>query len=208
MEQVDFARPRTPRGEDVERAALREGAHVTGAEREELVALLAGALGAPVAQRIAAAAEIRHEHPFAFALAAEQPLLTGVIDLLARDADGTALVVDYKTDRLPALEDTARRADADYALQRLIYAVAVLREGVAAVEVVHWFLARPGEPATVRFASNELSGLTAELAARLRAAEARGYTVSEHPHKALCLTCPGRRLCSWSAREQLRESPT
>jgi ATP-dependent helicase/nuclease subunit A len=161
-----------------------------------------------VAKRIAACGELRREHPFAFAIAVERPLVTGVIDLLARETDGAALVVDYKTDRVATGEDLAARADADYGIQRLIYAVAVLREGAPAVEVVHWFLERPDEPAVARFGAEQLPLLEQELEAQMRGAEERGFAVSERPHRALCLTCPGRGgLCSWSEREQMRESP-
>ena len=57
--------------------------------------------------------------------AASQPLVTGVIDVLAREADGGLLVVDYKSDRLDASERLAAAVERDYGLQRLIYALAV-----------------------------------------------------------------------------------
>ena len=48
----------------------------------------------------------------------------------------------------------------------------------------------------------------ARLAAHLREARARAYAVSEHPHRGLCETCPGRGgLCSWDDLHTLREAP-
>jgi hypothetical protein len=46
------------------------------------------------------------------------------------------------------------------------------------------------------------------LRARVERARARGFAVSEAPHRGLCLTCPGRaRLCSWNEADTLRERP-
>ena len=82
------------------------------AEREELAELIAAASASGLAARIAAAEGVRREHPFAFVLGAGGPLITGVIDLLAREGSGRLLVVDYKSDRVPAGADLrgARRA--------------------------------------------------------------------------------------------------
>ena len=77
--------------------------------------------------------------------------MTGVIDLLGEESDGTALVVDYKSDRLAPGADPEQLVARDYAVQRLLYALAVLREGALVVEVVHWFLERPDEPAVARY---------------------------------------------------------
>ena len=74
------------------------------------------------------------------------------------------------------------------------------------MEVVHWFLERPDAPAVARYTRAELRELEDELAARLASAWAQPFAVSPRPHRALCLTCPGRgRLCSWSESETLRE---
>jgi ATP-dependent exoDNAse (exonuclease V) beta subunit len=206
LERVDFARPRVPSREDVAARARARGAAPTESECERIVALVAGGLAGPGAARLAAATEVRHEHAFAFAPAPDEPLISGVIDVLAREQDGGALVVDYKTDRLEAGADIAALADRDYGLQRLIYAVAVLREGAAAVEVAHWFLERPAEWTSVTHTRGELGALEELLRGRIARARARGFAVSERPHRALCLTCPGRAgLCSWSEREQLRQ---
>ena len=76
------------------------------------------------------------------------------------------------------------------------------------MEVVHWFLERPEEWVGVRFGQRDRASLEARLAAHLREARARAYAVSEHPHRGLCETCPGRGgLCSWDDLHTLREAP-
>src|SRR6185312_8668697 len=116
------------------------------------------------------------------------PLVTGVIDVLCDERDGTTLVVDYKSDRLEPGTDPEGIVARDYAVQRLLYALALLREGALVVEIVHWFLEPPAERPT----------LEAELAARVRSDWAEPFAVSPRPHRELCETCPGRGgMCSW-----------
>jgi hypothetical protein len=169
---------------------------------------MSNALASPVGRRLAAAPRRRAEHPFAFSIDDQAPLITGVIDLLCEEADGTALVVDYKSDRLAAEADTEHLVAGDYAVQRLLYALAVLREGALVVEVVHWFLERPGEPAVARYTLTERPSLEEELARRLADDWADPFAVTRRPHRSLCLTCPGRGgMCSWSEEETMREDP-
>jgi hypothetical protein len=117
-------------------------------------------------------------------------------------------VLDYKSDRVAAGEPLGELVERDYAIQRLLYALAVLREGAVGVEIVHWFLERPAEPVAVRYAAAERLELEQSLAARLQDARKRPYTVTSRPHRALCLTCPGRAgLCSWPEEQTSREQP-
>jgi hypothetical protein len=151
---------------------------------------------------------VRREHPFAFSLTPQEPLITGVLDLLAGEADGGQLVLDYKSDRVGPSADLGELVERDYGVQRLLYALAVLREGGPAVEIVHWFLERPQEWVGVRFTAAERPRLEEQLAARLARARDQPYAVTPRPHRGLCLTCPGRiGLCSWSDAETLREHP-
>jgi ATP-dependent helicase/nuclease subunit A len=208
METHDFAAPALPGEREVAKAAAELGMQAGLGEREELAALVGEALRSPLAARIAAARGRRREHPFAFSLGEETPLITGVLDLLCEESNGTALVVDYKSDRLAPEQDPETLVARDYAVQRLLYALAVLRQGALVVEVVHWFLARPLEPALARYTLAERPTLEEELAKRLAEDWADPYAVSPRPHRGLCLTCPGRGgMCSWSEEATMREDP-
>jgi len=117
-------------------------------------------------------------------------------------------VVDYKSDRLEPGSSPADLVEREYPVQRLLYALAMLREGALVVEVAHWFLERPLEPAVARYTVAERAALEAELAERLSADWADPFAVSENPHRGLCLTCPGRGgICSWGEEETMREDP-
>ena len=94
----------------------------------------------------------------------------------------------------------------EYSLQRLIYALALLRGGAAEVEVVHWFLEREDGCVTARFQAADRERLEERVSERVERALARGFVPSEHPHRGLCATCPGRGgLCSWGEQETMRE---
>jgi ATP-dependent helicase/nuclease subunit A len=223
FESLDFLRSAAPSAEDVAQVARELDVRVAPHEREELAALLRAALGTPLAARLATIAPgARREHPFALTLAVPEAglsrdpvpaepqsgwvLLTGVLDLLARGPDGGMLVVDYKSDRVVPGEDLREVVDREYSIQRLLYALAVLSDGAPRVEIVHWFLHRPAEPVGVVFAAEERPRLQDAVARLVRSARVGSFTVSEDPHRGLCLTCPGRAgLCSWSDSMTLRE---
>jgi len=178
------------------------------AERREIAGLIAQALQSPLAGRVAAARRLRREHPFAFGLSAQAPLITGVIDLLCEERDGVALLVDYKSDRLADGVETESLVARDYAVQRLLYALAVLRQGALVVEVAHWFLLRPEEPAVARYTLAERPTLEQQLAERLQRDWEEPYAVTRRPHRLLCQTCPGRGgMCSYPEAETMREQP-
>jgi ATP-dependent helicase/nuclease subunit A len=207
LERHDYGAA-APDAARVAETAAELGLAASTAEQDELAALLGSALASRLAQRIAASGRRRAEHPFAFSLDEAGPLITGVIDLLCQEPDGSVLVVDYKSDRLAPGEDSEALVARDYAVQRLLYALAALREGALIVEVVHWFLERPEQPATARYTLAERPTLEAQLAQRLLVDRADPFAVSPRPHRGLCLTCPGRGgLCSWSEHETLREDP-
>ncbi len=85
-----------------------------------------------------------------FAFEHDGVLLHGRFDVFRLD-EGRALVVDYKTNRLEDLTPDEVVED-DYALQRLVYALAAFRAGAEEVEVAYVFLERPDgrRPAHVR----------------------------------------------------------
>jgi ATP-dependent helicase/nuclease subunit A len=93
----------------------------------------------------------------------------------------------------------------DYGFQRLIYALAAVEAGAREVEVAHWFLERPDRWVSARFSGAERERLRESLRGELAAARARGFAVSDDPHRELCLTCPGRDgLCSWGKTHTMR----
>jgi ATP-dependent exoDNAse (exonuclease V) beta subunit len=207
MELLDFARPQPPSPAGVGERARELGLSVGAGEREVVAKLIASSCDASLAARIAAAQAVRREHPFAFSLGANEPLISGVIDLLALEADGTSFVVDYKSDRVGGAVDLEQLVEQEYGVQRLLYALAVLRDGAPAVEIVHWFLER-GEWVTARFLAADRLVLEEQLSQRVARTREQQFAVSAHPHRGLCLTCPGRAgLCSWSEAETLREHP-
>ena len=205
MESLDLARPSGPSPEQIARVARGLGMRASEDEREQIARLIETAIGAEPPARVARARSVRREHPFAFSLAHGQPLIAGVIDLLAEEDSGAFVVLDYKSDRVEGV-DLGSLVEREYGLQRLLYALAVLRDGAPSVEVVHWFLERPHEPVAVTYGGGQRPALEARLSAHVRAARARGFSVSPSPHRGLCLTCPGRvGLCSWGERETLQE---
>jgi ATP-dependent exoDNAse (exonuclease V) beta subunit len=211
LETVDFARALSPTAEDVAQLARRLGVTLTSQQRREIVALIAGALAAEPAARLARARSSRREHPFAFVLEpadsehCTEPLVTGFIDLVAQQPDGSTLIVDYKSDRLRGEEDLEQIVREQYGLQRLIYALAAIEAGAREVEVAHWFLERPDLWVSARFGGAERERLRESLRARLAATRDRGFAVADDPHRELCLTCPGRDgLCSWGKTHTMR----
>jgi ATP-dependent exoDNAse (exonuclease V) beta subunit len=229
LERLDFVRPVKPGEDDVARVAAHLGVAITAAQRREVVALLAGALAAEPAATLARLRSARREHPFSFALepsgsesqrgpagseslggplggdAPREPFVTGFIDLIAEQPDGTTLIVDYKSDRLAGDEDLERLVQSDYGFQRLIYALAAIEGGAGAVEVAHWFLERPERWVSTRFERSQRDELRERLLAELAAARARGFAVAAEPHRDLCLACPGRGgMCSWGETHTMR----
>jgi ATP-dependent helicase/nuclease subunit A len=218
LESIDFTRPQLPSPRDVGLVARRIGVGIGLAAREEIAALIAAALGAEPARRLQMPGRVHREHPFAFSLAPTHPdeppatgvpLVTGVLDLIVEQPDGAGLIVDYKSDRLAGGEDLEALVRRDYGLQRLLYALAGIENGAHEVEVAHWFLERPGEWVTARFVSSERDHLRERLLELVVTLRARGFVVTDSPHRGLCLTCPARGgLCSWGeTRTMSAQSP-
>ena len=124
-------------------------------------------------------------------------LLHGRLDVLWRQGE-RALVLDYKSNVLEGA-DPREVVEGEYRIQRLVYALACLRDGAAEVEVVYHFLEAPDEPVSAVFTASDVSALEAELSeaiARIRAGEfpprPSELTCSDCP--ALDLVCAGPRL--------------
>jgi ATP-dependent helicase/nuclease subunit A len=146
---------------------------------------------------VAACANVDKERHFTFEH--DGVLLHGFVDVL--HLDGTrALVVDYKTN---LLGESAPEAivEADYGLQRLVYALACFRAGAEQVEVVYHFLERPDAVVSTTFDGGQVAALEAQLSAgiaRIQAAEFR-----PEPSEFACSTCPALDLVC--AGPRLRE---
>ena len=202
LERFEFAAPREPTAAEVQAAAALAGVDPEGVE--EVIALTGAFARSPLCARLGAARELRREEPFAFLLG-EEVLLRGFLDAAALEADGTLLVVDYKSDRIEEGEDLRAHLERDYSMQRLVYALAGLHAGAAAVEVAHCFLRAPELELSARYEASELPRLAQELAVRLEPLRAGRFEVSADPQLARCGTCPGRaRLCSHDEALTLR----
>jgi ATP-dependent helicase/nuclease subunit A len=125
--------------------------------------------------------------------------------VLAREPDGTVLVVDYKTDRLADDEEPEQLIARAYATQRMVYALAALDDGAERVEVAYSLLERPGEPVTATFTQADAPALAGALLDIAAGVLAERWPVAEQPHRELCGECPGRAsLCSWPEEMTLR----
>jgi ATP-dependent helicase/nuclease subunit A len=197
-----------PDADAVRAVAAAHEAELCDADVADLLALVAAFAGSALRERLGAARAVHREHAFAFALG-DGPMLTGFVDVIAHEADGAALIVDYKSDHVGDA-DLDELVEAGYGVQRRIYALAALRAGAPSVEVVHLFLERPAEPAAVRYEQADAEKLDAELRAAAAPLLAGEYPVAQVPHRGLCATCPGRAgLCSYppelTDRELARE---
>jgi ATP-dependent helicase/nuclease subunit A len=195
-----------PAGERVAAVAEAHGVRLSEAEAADVVRLTDAFATSPLARRMVRARSVRREHGFTVALG--QTLLTGIVDVLAHERGGAQLVVDYKTDGVDGGTDLAAYVEERYGVQRRVYALAALRGGAARVEVAYAFLERPREPVSERFEPADAERLEGELLALAAGMLAGEYPVTDHPHRELCLTCPGRRaLCSHPEELTLRERP-
>jgi ATP-dependent helicase/nuclease subunit A len=115
-------------------------------------------------------------------------------------------VVDWKSDPLGEHEPE-EIVRAQYATQRLVYALAGLRAGAEVVEVVHCFLERPDEPAVAMYESADSERLERELLGLAQGVVEGRFEPSPEPHFALCADCPGRAaLCVHEPELTLRLS--
>jgi ATP-dependent helicase/nuclease subunit A len=160
--------------------------------------LLEGFAASPMRARLGAAHSMRAEVPFAFNLATGERslLITGYLDVLAREGDRT-LVLDYKSDALGGREPAAI-CDERYGGQRTVYALAALRSGADRVEVAYSFLERPDEVVSTEFTAGDAPALEQRLVELSAGLVAGRFEPSSTPGADLCAGCPGRAaLCSW-----------
>ena len=181
LEEIDLAAPVVPELED------------------ELVrGFVAAYCESDLARRVAALAGVEKERHFTFEH--DGVLVHGFIDAFHL-AERRALVVDYKTNALgeAAPEEVV---EADYRLQRLVYALACFRAGAEVVEVVYHFLERPDAPVEAVFSQADVPELEAELSAAIARIQAGEFPPTPSDFAcagcpALDLVCAGPRLRSW-----------
>jgi hypothetical protein len=160
LERLDFRRPSPPTPQAIAAACASLALPEPGkAQAAELARLIAEFAATALCDRLGRARQVRREQRFNFVLNGFR--FSGSLDVLARELSG-ALVVDYKSDRL----GDARPIDVvanDYGIQRLAYALAILRTGPPRVEVVHVFLERPEESVGATFDAADAPRLQADL---------------------------------------------
>jgi ATP-dependent helicase/nuclease subunit A len=167
----------------------------TEADEERIAGFVAAWSDCELRGRVEALVHARPEVPFAFEVGGV--LFRGRFDVFGRGADGSALVVDFKTNRLD--DRVAQEVmDRTYAVQVTTYALAALRTGAPAVEVAYAFLERADAVATRRFEADAAAALEAELEEAIGAIRAGrfparpGFQCRECP--ALDLLCAGPGL--------------
>ena len=172
----------TPEGVRDQALLLYSGATVDDLERIEV--LVRAWRDSPLAARLGALAGVRQELSFAFEH--DGVLLHGRFDVF-HFAAGRALVVDYKTNRLEELspEETVQ---AEYVLQRLVYALAAFRAGAQEVEVAYVFLEQPDQVVTATFTRDNVPTLEAELSSAIRAIQEGDFRPT--PSEFVCPGCP------------------
>ncbi|MEK6275774.1 MAG: UvrD-helicase domain-containing protein [Actinomycetota bacterium] len=186
LEQLDLASPEPP----VDLAEAVRTRYPTAADDEvaRVRGLVEDYCRSGLAQRIAALAGASVERSFSFEH--DGVLLRGRIDVF-HEADGRAFVVDYKTN---VLEDAspAEVVEREYGLQRLVYALAILRAGATEVEVVYQFLERPDDLVSSTFVVEDVPALEAELSAAIATIQAGEFRPT--PSDYACPTCPALDL--------------
>ncbi|MGH3006093.1 MAG: RecB family exonuclease, partial [Gaiellaceae bacterium] len=187
LEAVDLAEPAVPELEPVQSWYPA----VTEEELERIRGFVVSYCESELATRVAGLEGAAAERPFAF----EQDgvLLHGRLDVFWRE-DGRALVLDYKTNSLA--EGTPEEiVDAEYRLQRLVYALACLRTGADDVEVVYHFLERPDAVVSTTFRREDVPALEAELSEAIARIQQGDFRPT--PSEFACAGCPALdRVCA------------
>ncbi|MBA2332319.1 MAG: PD-(D/E)XK nuclease family protein, partial [Actinobacteria bacterium] len=180
LEHVDLRAPEQP---DVERVR----GWYPGVTHEELVRIagfVATYCDSVLAARVAGLTGARPERPFAFEH--DGVLLHGRLDVLRHEGD-RAFVLDYKTNSL-AEGSPEEIVEADYRLQRLVYALACFRAGADEVEIVYHFLERRDAVVSSTFVREDVPALEAELSAAI--ARIRSGEFLPTPSEFTCAGCP------------------
>jgi ATP-dependent helicase/nuclease subunit A len=200
LEKLDFNDPRIP---ELTRDDL------TGEQKEDIARLVHAFARSPLCERLANAARVTREAEFSFTLEPDGsgPLVRGFTDVLAIEPDGTHLIVDYKTDAVE--QDPETYIARNYESQRLVYALAALRNGAPRVEVAYCLLDHdPETPVTRTYTQADAPDVADRINRLATGILTHAYPVTKTPHRELCGDCPGRTaLCSYGEEETLRPPP-
>jgi ATP-dependent helicase/nuclease subunit A len=182
LELVELGRPVPPA--DLDERVRTWYPRVTDEELARIARFVASYCESDLAGRVAALPDARPERPFAFEH--DGVLLHGRLDVLQLDGP-RALVVDYKTNSLA--EGTPEEiVEADYRLQRLVYALACFSAGADEVEVVYHFLERPDAIVSTTFTREQTAELSGELTEAIERINAGDFRPS--PGEFTCAGCP------------------
>ena len=201
LELVDLAAPAAPAAGEVEAAVRGWYPAASAVEVERVGRLVAAYCRSALARRVATLPGAAAERPFAFEH--EGVLLQGRLDVLWRDSD-RALVLDYKTNALGEASP-AEVVAAEYRLQRLVYALACLRDGAGEVEVVYQFLERPEDVVAATFAAADREELERELSAGI--ARVRSGIFVPTPSELACSDCPALDVVCAGPRPPVGAAP-
>jgi ATP-dependent helicase/nuclease subunit A len=188
LEAIPLAQPAAPRRAELDATVLSWYPLAGEAELGRIAELVDAYCASGLAARLAALDGARPERPFAFEH--DGVLLHGRLDVLWRDGP-RALVVDYKSN---ALEDAtpAEIVEAEYNLQRIVYALACLRDGAEEVEVAYQFLERPDDVVSATFTTADAPELEARLSEAI--AQIRAGDFRPTPSDFACSDCPALDL--------------
>jgi hypothetical protein len=184
LETIALHDPKAPERAEID-ASVGAWYPAVGPEDLERIAQLVDTYCASeLARRVAELPGARPERAFTFEH--DGVVLRGRLDVLWRDGR-RALVVDYKSNALEGAEPS-EIVEAEYRLQRLVYALACLRDGVEEVEVAYQFLERPDDVVSATFSTADVPALESQLSdaiARIRAGDFRPT-----PSEFACAGCP------------------
>jgi len=154
----------------------------------EARALAAGFQASELGQRAARA--VTAEREFDFVMEIEDLVLRGQMDLWFEE-NGRLVIVDYKTDQLPASEAPARAAS--YAIQLQLYAVALERLLGRSPDEAWLYFLRPGVGVTVPISAGELEAARRAVRTFREAQERLEFPLQPGEQ---CFRCPFYRgLC-------------
>jgi RecB family exonuclease len=191
---------RRPTEQQVEAALAEQG--LDAAEGGRALELISGFLDSELAAELMEA-RVKPETPFVLEI--DGTLIRGSIDLLVERGDGSALVLDYKTDRLEGREP-AQAAEA-YVVQRDLYALAASTRAPR-IETAYVFLEQPHTPVRASFGDEQIEAARSGVESLLAELRSGSFEVTRRPHKRLCLDCPAReRLCGHEPAATLRQEP-